>query len=392
MISFENALEIINGASRLLPCESVTIENAAGRVLSENIVSDVNIPPANMSAMDGFACRASDRSMALVVIETIAAGAVPRKTISKGTCSRIMTGAMVPPEADCVVMFENSEENDNVVTVAKLTNDMNIRYMAEDAAAGDVILSKGELISPATCAVLATAGRISVPVARKPSVGIIATGNELVEPDKTPDVSQIRNSNSYQLYAQILQCGCIPRYYGIADDTIDNTRQMIKKAVCESDVIIVSGGVSAGDFDFVPTSLKDCGFNLLIEGIAVKPGKPAVFGVSKEKYAFGMPGNPVSTYVLFELLVKPFLYKMMGYVYQPLKIKVPLSKQIKKKKGDRLEIIPVRFTPDGAVEKVSYHGSAHIHAYSSAQGFLFLDKDVETLSEGTVVTVQLIEK
>jgi molybdopterin molybdotransferase len=392
MVSFEKALEIVMQAVCHCDSEIVGLERSPGRVLASDIVSDVFIPPADMSAMDGYACKFSDRSMPLKIIETIAAGAVPKMSIEAGMCSRIMTGAMVPSGADCVVMFEHCSETDGIVTVAKMTNNKNIRYKAEDTKAGDILLGKGTRINTATCAVLASAGCINVPVVKSPRVAIVATGNELVEPEQFPNDAQIRNSNSYQLYAQALRCGCNPVYLGIANDTKKATLDLVKKAMQESDVILVSGGVSAGDFDCVPDALKECGFNLHIEHIAIKPGKPTVFGTNGKQFVFGMPGNPVSTFVLFEILVRPFLMRMMGNYDTPVYVNVPLANDIKKKKGDRKEIIPVRFTSGGFAEVVNYHGSAHINAYSSANAFLWMNEDVDVVEKGTMVSVQLIEK
>lgn len=392
MVSFEKALEIVTKAVCKYDSEIVGIEQSVGRMLARDVVSDVNMPPADMSAMDGYACKFSDRSTPLTIIETIAAGIVPNKSIETGCCSRIMTGAMVPSGADCVVMFEHSAEADGIVTVTKMINNKNIRYKAEDTRIGDVLLSKGTRINAATCALLSAAGCTNVPVVKLPRVAIIATGNELVEPEQFPGGAQIRNSNSYQLYAQALRSGCAPVYFGIAKDTHNSTLDLLEKAISGSDVILVSGGVSAGDFDCVPDALKECGFNLLIESIAIKPGKPTVFGTNGKQFVFGMPGNPVSTFVLFEILVRPFLMHMMGNHDKPVCVTVPLANDIKKKKGDRKEIIPVRFTSEGFAEVVNYHGSAHINAYSCANAFLWMNEDVDVVEKGTMVLVQLIEK
>lgn len=392
MITFQNALEIIKSQKVTLELESVSIYNALDRMLAEDVLSDIAVPPFNVSAMDGFACKKSEKNRELHVIETIAAGQKPQKVVESGTCSRIMTGAIIPDGADCVVMFEHTEEKDNTIKVVKVTDNSNIRCRGEDAVIGDILLSKGAKITAAACAVLATAGKKLVRVAVKPRVGIIATGNELVEPEITPSGAQIRNSNSYQLYAQALRCGAVPEYFGIADDTIYTTKNIICQAESKSDVIILSGGVSAGDFDCVPAALKECGYELLIQSVAVKPGKPTVFGRKGNKFVFGLPGNPVSNFVLFELFVRPFVCALMGNEYKPLCITAAVSKDIRKKKGDRTEIIPVGITADGCIEKVEYHGSAHINAYTCADAFLALESNIEEIRTGTYVSVQLIEK
>ncbi|HMA65537.1 MAG TPA: molybdopterin molybdotransferase MoeA, partial [Chitinispirillaceae bacterium] len=318
MITFQNALDIIRSQPVTVEQEIVSIYNALDRVLAEDVLSDIAIPPFDVSAMDGFACKRSEKNMELHVIETIAAGQMPQNIVESGTCARIMTGAMIPEGADSVVMFEHTHEIDNKVRVIKFTDNLNIRYRGEDASVGDLLLSKGTMITSAACAVLATAGRKQVIVAKKPLVGIIATGNELVEPDVVPSGAHIRNSNSYQLFAQALRCSAVPEYFGIADDTIDETKKIILKAENAADLILISGGVSAGDFDCVPSALKECGYELLIQSVAVKPGKPTVFGRKGNKFVFGLPGNPVSNFVLFELFVRPFICALMGNVYKPL--------------------------------------------------------------------------
>lgn len=390
MKTLAEALSIIKSKAVHVATEMVDLFASCGRVLAEDIVADMSLPPANLSAMDGFACKIDDCDKPLTVIETIAAGAVPVKQIESGTCSRIMTGAMVPQGADTVVMFEHTEESDGRVHIKQLPRNRNIRYKAEDACSGDIVLCKGSLIRPAMIATLATFGIKSVPVTKQPSVAILATGSELVEPECMPAQGQIRNSNSYQLYAQTLRTGALPGYFGIVKDSQEATIAAIEKASGKADVLLVSGGVSQGDFDYVPDALKACGFDILISSLAIKPGKPTLFAVKGTKVVFGMPGNPVATYVIFELLVKPLLLQMMGHEYCPLRMTLPLDIEIKKKKGDRTEIVPVRITGESRVAKVAYHGSAHINAYTSAHGFIALEPDVTVLPAGTMVTLQLI--
>jgi molybdopterin molybdotransferase len=392
MILFEQALAMVLTAAKKLTSEEVPLDHALGRVLFTDISSDVTIPPADLSAMDGFACRAIDRDGLLRVIETIAAGQVPRQAVGPGACSRIMTGAIVPQGADCVVMFEHTEERDGTVKVTHKIDNPNIRRRAEDISAGDMVLSKGTVITPAVCAVLAIAGKTRVPVACRPRVAIVATGSELVEPGTTPGPAQIRNSNGTQLCAQTIAAGSLARYYGIAADTLHDTRVRLTQALDESDVLLVSGGVSAGDFDCVPDVIKEIGIDLLFESISIKPGKPTVFGVGKGNYVFGMPGNPVSTFVLFELLVRPFLLKLMGHDYKPRFIRARLSQPIMRRKSDRLEFVPVRLRSDGTVQRIEYHGSAHIHAYTAADGMVALAPDVKVMEAGVELEVRLIER
>jgi len=227
-------------------------------------------------------------------------------------------------------------------------------------------------------------------VAIRPKIGIIATGNELVEPSQSPSPSQIRDSNSFQLAAQVETTGAITKNYGITRDTRQAIDAAIKTALPENDVLLISGGVSMGDFDFVPDILKQNGIELMFEKIAIKPGKPTVFGRSENAFCFGMPGHPVSGFVMCELLVKPFLYKLMGHDFTPLLIKAPLAASISRKKAGRPVWIPVVITREGAARPVEYHGSAHFNALCGADGLLCIPKGTAELKEGTVVSVRHI--
>ena len=391
MLPFEKALEIVLTSAHQLDTERIEFACALNRVFAENVRSDMNIPPFNKSAMDGYACRRADLDSKLTVIETIPAGAVPQKIIELNQCSKIMTGAMVPEGADCVIMKEYVEEAvDNTIRfIGEKTAD-NICRKAEDIKTGDIVLSKGVIIEPQHIAVLASIGNTRPLVAKRPDVAVIATGSELVDPKSKPSLSQIRNSNSFQLAVQIESMGAVAMNYGIAGDTAEQIDTVFKKALEENDVILVSGGVSVGDYDFVPGIFKQNNINMLFEKIAIKPGKPTVFGTSGKKYCFGLPGNPVSTFVLFELLVKPFLYKLMGHDYEPLNIQMPLEEPLINKKAKRQRWLPVAITDKGTIKPVEYHGSAHINSLCGANGLVSMDVGVAEVKKGTSVAVRLI--
>ncbi len=391
MLPFEKALETVLTSAHQLDTEHIEFAGALNRVLAENVRSDMNIPPFNKSAMDGFACRRADLDSKLTVIETIAAGAVPQKIIELNQCSKIMTGAMVPEGADCVIMKEYVEETlDNTIRfIGEKTAD-NICRKAEDIKAGDLVLNNGIIIEPQHIAVLASVGNTQPLVAKRPDVAVIATGSELVDPKSKPSPSQIRNTNSFQLAAQIQAMGAVVTNYGIAGDTAEQIDTVFRKALEENDVILVSGGVSVGDFDFVPGIFKQNNVNMLFEKIAIKPGKPTVFGTSGKKYCFGLPGNPVSTFVLFEILVKPFLYKLMGHDYEPLNIQMPLDEPLISRKAKRQRWLPVAITDKGTVKPVEYHGSAHINSLCDANGLVSMDIGVSKIEKATAVTIRLI--
>ena len=391
MLSFEKALDVVLDSAVGLDREQIDLSESPGRVLAEDVKSDMDMPPFNKSAMDGYACRRSDPGSELVVIETIAAGYQPKKSVGPGECSKIMTGGMVPEGADCVVMKEYIETvGDNKIRfVGEKTAD-NICLKGEDIRAGDVVLEKGTLIGPQHIAVLASVGCARPLVSRRPRVGVIATGDELVEPQLIPGASQIRNSNSFQLCSQIQRCGVIAKNYGIARDSDNEIDVTFKQAASENNVVIVSGGVSVGDFDLVPGIMRGSGFDLLFEKIAVKPGRPTVFGIRDSVFCFGLPGNPVSTFVIFEILVRPFLYSMMGHDYSDVKQRVIMSEPIQRKKNDRQAWIPLKVNADGMASVVDYHGSAHINALCKANGLVCMATGVSRIEEGSTVVIRQI--
>jgi molybdopterin molybdotransferase len=391
MIPFEEALRTVLDSARRLGSEQVDITRAINRILAEDVKSDMDMPPFNKSAMDGYACRRADLAHELEVVETIPAGYTPTKSIESNQCAKIMTGAAVARGADCVVMVEFTENpTDSTVRFVGENTADNICQKGEDVKTGEVVLFKGTCIRPQHIAVLASVGCAQPVVSKRPRVGILATGDELVQPASMPGPSQIRNSNSFQLTTQVESMGAVAKNYGIAKDTDKAIDKMFKEAVEENDVVLVSGGVSMGDFDLVPGILKQNNINLLFEKVAIKPGKPTVFGVAENIYCFGLPGNPVSTFVLFELLVKPFLYRLMDYDYKPDTIKMPLGESLKRKKVKRQGWIPIVITDAGMLKPIDYHGSAHINALCIADGLVGMNIGIAEIEKGTIVPVRLI--
>lgn len=392
MIPFDEALACVLDAVSYQTEERVSLFEADGRILYKDVIADCDMPPFDKSAMDGYACRKQDVKNPLAIVETIPAGAVPQKTIRKNECAKIMTGAMLPEGADYVVKIEHTQRHEGKVVVREESSRSNICYRAEDIKAGQKVLAKGTKIAAAEVAVLASVGCDPVAVFRRPVVGIISTGSELAEPTQKLQKGQIRNSNGYQLYAQVIDAGCIPRYFGIIKDTPEQIHSIIETKKMEVDVFLLSGGVSMGDYDFVPSVLQQAGFTLLFKKIAIQPGKPTVFGRKGNQYVFGLPGNPVSSFVLFELLVKPFLSACMGSSGKPVCVKGTVKKDILLKKRNRLLYIPVTIDENNQVAPVEYHGSAHIHAYTAAQGIMAVPQGTTQLLQGTEMMVQMIKK
>jgi molybdopterin molybdotransferase len=391
MILFEEAYGIVIDSAVQVENETVGLTESLGRILAEDIVSDMDMPPFDKSAVDGYACRNEDLKGELHVIEVVPAGRMPEKKIGPGKCIKIMTGAPVPEGADAVIMVEDVEETGtDRIRYKKNGVKNNICLMGEDIRKDNLVLAAGTRIEPQHIAVLATVGCVNPRVRRKIRVGIVSTGDELVEPSEKPKPSQIRNSNAYQLMAQVEKMNAVPVYVGIALDTEESTREMITKAFRECDVVLLTGGVSMGDFDYVPAVLNELDVSLKFKSIAVQPGRPTVFGIKGQQYIFGLPGNPVSSFVQFELLVKPLLYRIAGHHYQPPTITLPMEKEFQRKKSARLSWKPVRITEKGTVAPLEYHGSAHINALTLADGLIAVPIGKTVLEKGELVHVRQI--
>jgi molybdopterin molybdotransferase len=389
MITIEKALEIIRLNVEPLEKEEVDLSNVLGRVLGEDIFSDVNVPPFNKSAMDGYACRKADLPGPLKVMEEIPAGKSPTKKIITGCCAKIMTGAEVPQGADTVIMKEFVEVTEGgTVMHLKEGGKSNICLLGEDIKEGDKILSAGTLIKAEHIAVLAGGGCSKVNVYKQPTVGIIATGSELVEPSVYPAKGQIRNSNGPQMVAQLVEMGLNVNYYGIVKDTLKDTHLSVSKAIEKNDVVILSGGVSVGDYDFVPQVLEEMGFEFLTTEISAKPGKHTLFARKGNKYVLGLPGNPVSSYVQLIITGKELLYGLQGYSYKPLRMRVRMSSPFGRRKTNRYEFVPVNINDKGEAELLSYHGSAHVHSLVFANALMEIPEGINKIEEGELVYVR----
>lgn len=388
MISFEEALFQVESVKVNPVKETVPMMESLGRVLASKVFSDVDMPPFDKAAVDGYACRRSDLPGPLEVIEIIPAGASPLLKVGKSQCSKIMTGAIIPQGADCVLMVEHTIlQPDGKVVFTKPTTSNNIAYKAEDVRRGQLVLDEGIILKPQHLAMLAATGCVNPEVYRSPKVGIITTGDELVEPGEVPSGGQIRNSNAYQLMAQAKQIGLEVLYAGIAPDTPEATSDLIADTLNKVDLLLITGGVSMGDYDYVPRVIEELGIKIGFKSIAVQPGKPTLFGYTDDKFVFGLPGNPVSSFVQFELLVKPLVYRMMGNIYNPKIVKLPMSRGYSRKKNDRKSFIPVKFA-SGKIEPVEYHGSAHIHSFDDAWGIMAINVGEDNVNPGELRDVR----
>lgn len=389
MITLEQAIEIAFSKAILLETENVDFMQSADRILAQDVFADADMPPFNKSAMDGYACRRGDLNLELSVLEIIPAGKTPIKAIGPGQCSKIMTGAQVPEGADTVFMVEYSEDIfAGKIRFSGTKTNSNICLKGEDLKEGDLVLSSGTQLKPQHIAMLASVGCVSPLVYKNPLVGIISTGSELVNPEETPGLSQIRNSNGPQLFSQAKTSGFPVNYYGIVPDDEQLTKQIIQKSVNESNVTILSGGVSVGDFDFVPKIIQELGFEIHFSKINIKPGQHTTFASKGNKYIIGLPGNPVSSFIQFEVFAKPFLRKLMNYKQTEIRLPMAMSQDFSRKKTDREECLPVQLNDQNEVQMVAYHGSAHIHAYQQAFGYITIPAGKTTLKKGEIVDVR----
>ncbi len=337
MISVEQALEKILSYANVLEEEQVPLLNSLGQVLTEDIYSSINIPPLDNAAMDGYAVQAKDTNDAsgksprfLRVIDTVIAGSISEHNVEPGTAIRIMTGAPVPKGADSVVKFEDTDESQRkkssaeqpvteIGVLCKIKSGLNIRRAGEDITKGSIVLKKGTVIRPAEAGVLASLGRSQVKVIRRPVVAILATGNELVDIEQPLPAGKIYNSNTYSVAALVQRYGGIPKILGIALDSEDSLVTRLRQGL-DTDMLITTGGVSAGDYDIVKDVLAKEG-EITFWTVRMKPGKPLAFGTikgigkagaTKSIPQLGLPGNPVSSMVTFELFARPAILKMMG--------------------------------------------------------------------------------
>jgi molybdopterin molybdotransferase len=392
MISHEQAIElIINSANQKNRIEKISIFDSLNRILAVDVSSDINMPPFDKSAMDGYACRFEDKNQPLTVLEVIPAGAIPSKKINKNECSKIMTGAIIPDGADYVIKVEDTRElSSNVIQSNVSSPARNICYIGEDIKMNTLLLKAGTKLRPQHIAVLASAGKFEIEVISKTTVGIISTGNELVEPNENLTRGKIRNSNAYQLYAQSANANAIPSYYGIALDEEKSLSQIISKAASENQIIILSGGVSMGDFDFVPKVLTDLNFEILFKSIAVQPGKPTVFARNNNSFCFGLPGNPVSSFIQFELLVAPLIKLLHGEKVDNLMVNGKLSAPYQRKNSSRKAWIPVVYNTEKQVLQIQYNGSAHINAFVEANAIMEIPIGTLAINKGEQVNVRLL--
>jgi molybdopterin molybdotransferase len=337
MIPVDEALRIVQSVVRPLDTERVPTTEADGRVLAEEIQSPEDVPPFRASTVDGFAVVADDPSPAREVIRSITAGQVADPEIRPGTAARIMTGAPLPAGATAVVMIEYTrQENGQVILERPVREGENIRPIGVDVARGDVVLRPGTVLGAAEIGLLMTLGQSQVTCYRRPLVAVLSTGDEIVEPWEPVPPGSIRDSNRYALMAGIREAGAIPHSLGLVHDDRALQTRLVREGIAQADVLLTSGGVSVGDRDYIKPALEELG-KVHFGRIAFRPGMPLTFAEIGTKLAFGLPGNPVSSLVTFEVFVRPALRALQGdaHPFRP-RVEVELEHDFQRG-GDRLE-------------------------------------------------------
>jgi len=390
--SFEEAracvISAVSGARRLPQVEEVGLLEARGRVLAEDILTDRDFPAVARSVRDGFAVRAVDLPGTLEVIGEVRAGEAFSGRVHPGQAVEIMTGAPMPEGADAVVMVEHTTPEGNLISTDRsLSPGENYNAAGSEAHAGDTVIARGVSLGYAEIAMAAAVGQVTLPVYVRPRVAILATGDELVDVIEFPRPWQVRNSNSRSLAAQVASAGAIPCLLPVARDTYEATRVLIERGL-EFDLLLISGGVSAGKYDVVENVLYDLGAEFYFDRVLIQPGQPAVFGRARERFFFGLPGNPLSGMVTFEVLARAALELIAGRATTALPLLLSrLGRELHQRTG-LTRFVPACLSDDGAtVAPAGSRSSGDIPAAARANAWLVTDPDREHYDEGELIRV-----
>lgn len=386
----ETVLATVGGARPLPAIEEIPLDAVAGRVLAEDVPADRDAPALARSVRDGYAVRAEDLPGELQIVGEVRAGERYHGVVERGQAVEIMTGAPIPAGADAVVMIEHTSREDGRVRIASPAEPQQfINPRGCEAAAREIVLRAGKRLDYADVAMLAAFGRPLVQVYRKPVAGIIATGDEIVEIHETPKEFQIRNSNAFSLAAQVRRAGGDPWMLPVARDTVEHTRQVIAQGL-DCDLLLLSGGVSAGKYDVVEEVLSGLGAEFYFDRVLIQPGQPLVFGRAGGKFFFGLPGNPSSTMVTFEIFARAALELLGGQ--EEIALHMPfarLTRDFRHKTG-LTRFLPARLSADGAeVTPVEWHGSGDVPALTRANAYLVAEAGRAEYPRGEWIRVLL---
>ncbi len=367
---------------RVVPLESVPVRQAGGRILGREAVSRLDLPPFDKSAMDGYAVMAGDERESYRVLETIPAGRAPTVPLEPGTATKVMTGAPVPEGAGRVIKVEETDGGDETVRVFKHPRAGNICPKGEDVRVGQALYPGGTKLHALAVANLVACGVASVEVRQRVRVAILATGSEIVALPKELSPGKIMDSNSPMLAGLAEENDLKVTLCRNVRDDVAVLGAAIEEAAGAADLVLLSGGVSVGDFDFVPDALQAQGFAIHFDSVAMKPGRPLTFATRERGVALGMPGNPVSVFVGFHLFVRRVAALLGGGVPPLRSFEVCLASELKRERGGRASFRPGRINDEGQAEPVPYHGSAHLLAVSCADGFIEVPKGVTAIAAG----------
>ncbi len=392
-LSFGSARECVEREVRarsVVPeTESVPLVAAGGRVLASDVFADRDYPALDRSVRDGFAVRSVSLPGTLRVSGEVRAGEAPKDEVLPGEAIEIMTGAAVPPGADAVIMVEHVVRSNGLITHTKAADPGQfISRRGEEARSGDLLICSGKRVDYTDVAVLASAGYATVPVFRRPSVAILATGDELVDVGVSPEPHQIRNSNACSLASQVSRAGGVALVLPVARDDEAHTRALIERGL-KSDLLLLSGGVSAGKYDFVERVLAGLGAEFFFDRVKIQPGQPVVFGRALNRFFFGLPGNPCSTMVTFETLGRAALELLAGQTDPTLPFALGRLTERYSQKSGLTRFLPARLSGQGDLARIPWRGSSDIPAISRANCFLVADADREQWNAGEVIPVLL---
>lgn len=397
LIPVSAAIQIIKEQTPMLSSESVALANARGRYLAEDVIADSDLPPFDRSQMDGYAVKAADTQNAPVRLRIVGESAAGRgwhHEMKAGDAVRIMTGAPLPSGADSVQQVELTRDiNPELVEIQQpVAAGRSIVGLGSEVKRGATVLRAGEQINPALLATLASFGYAQIKVGNRPRVAVLATGSELVAVDQQPGPDQIRDSNNYSIGAYAELAGAIVEPLPLAGDDIDLLKRQITEAAQRSDVVITSGGVSMGVYDFTKAALKELGCEIFFERVSLRPGKPTVFGrLPKGTLVFGLPGNPVSVSVTFNLFARVALLRMQGANEPEFPEERAVLAQGVKSSADRESYLPASLRTDASgqllVEALKWGGSSDFVAFTAATALLIVPQGEQAVAAGTVVRV-----
>ena len=395
MISIHEAIELVLQHPIRLEAESVALIDALDRVLAEDIIADCDLPPFDRAQMDGYAVRAEDLSttpVRLAIVGESAAGSGWHHEMKTGEAVRIMTGAPVPVGADAVQQVELTRESDGHVEILeRVVSGRSIVRRASEIKAGETVLRAGEDINAAMIATLASFGYAAVKVGRKPRVAVMATGSELVDVDKKPGADQIRDSNNYTIAAYAALAGAAVERLPLTVDDTEELKEQIAEAAARADLLVTSGGVSMGVYDFTKAALRELGAEIFFERVSLRPGKPTVFARLGETLVFGLPGNPVSVAVTFNLFARTALRVMQGAKEPALKEETAVLASDLKGSMERESYLPAVLRTDDKgrllAEPLKWGGSSDFVAFARATALIDVPAGVKIIQAGSPVKI-----